>query len=41
MVTGRSCTVMHLGRQDIDGGAHSYHLDTVKLRYNGIYQLMH
>ena len=40
MVSGRSCTVMHLGRQGIDGGVRLHYLDTAKLRYSGIYQLM-
>ena len=40
MVSGRSCTVMHLGKQGIDGDVRPRYLDTVKLRYSGIYQLM-
>ena len=38
--TMRSCTVMHLGRQGINGGVCLYYLDAMKLRYSGIYQLM-
>lgn len=40
MDSGRSCTVMHLGRQGIDGSARLYLLDGVKLRYSGIFRLM-
>ena len=40
MVSGRNCTAMDPGKQNIGGSVPPCLLDGVKLKYNGTFQLM-